>query len=192
MGRRHSATGTLFWGKLDMFYAQQTAMQSIGVHFLPNGRLNCRFDWDIVEYPGLLHSNVRYSATFGSYESWMINKDTKSPEAAKDFVRWLFQPDVMRQISSLGVVIPSQPQQARSFLNQPAPPHQLNAFVKSMDFAKRLPQDHPAGPYVNSNFTSGSNPIYANMVAGRVPVATALPEIARQINAYLTEWWAQR
>lgn len=175
-----------------MFYGQQVAMHVIGTFFVPNGRLNCEFDWDVVEYPGLVQNDVRYDSAWVSFESWGINRATKSPEIAKDFVGWLFQPEVMKQISGLGVVIPSQPQQARLFLNQPTPPSNLNAFVRSMDFVKRYNWDHPAGQHISSAYLSGSNPIYGEMVAGRTPVATALPEIARQINSYLTEWWAKR
>ena len=91
---------------------------------------------------------------------------------------WLFTPDVMEQIASLGQVIPSQLRQAKAFLNQVTPPYSLNALVRSMDFVKRFHLDHPAAPYITSAYLSGANPIYVDMVAGRVPVATALPEIA--------------
>ncbi|NLN18881.1 MAG: extracellular solute-binding protein [Firmicutes bacterium] len=175
-----------------MFYDQKVTMYQIGVFFLPSGRLNCRFDWDVVEYPGLVKNGVRYDSAWVGFESWMINKDSKNPEIAKDFVCWLFTPDVMEQIASLGQVIPSQIRQAKAFLNQVTPPYSLNALVRSMDFVKRFHLDHPAAPYITSAYLSGANPIYVDMVAGRVPVATALPEIARQINAYLVEWWAQR
>jgi multiple sugar transport system substrate-binding protein len=175
-----------------LFYDQKVAMYQIGVFFLPSGRLNCRFDWDVVEYPALVQNGVRHDSAWVGFESWMVNKDTKNPEIAKDFVCWLFRPDVMEQIAGLGQVIPSQTRQAKPFLNQPTPPYNLNALVRSMDFAKRYHLDHPAASHITAAYLSGANAIYADMFAGRVPVAAALPEIARQINAYLTEWWAQR
>lgn len=175
-----------------MFYDQKVAMYQIGVFFLPTGRQNCRFDWDVVEYPGLEQNGVRYDSAWVGFESWMVNKDSKNPGIAKDFVGWLFRPEVMKQIAGLGQVIPSQPQQAKAFLNQPTPPYNLNALVRTMDFAKRYHLDHPAAAHINAAYLSGGNPTYVDMLTGEVPVANALPELARQINAYLAEWWAQR
>lgn len=179
-------------GLASMFYDQRVAMNRIGVYWLPGGRQNCGFDWDVVEYPGLVHDGVRYDSTWVGFESWMVNKDTKNPEIAKDFVCWLFRPDVMKRIAAIGQVVPSQPQQAKAFLNQPSPPYNLNALVRSMDWARRYNLDHPAAAHINSAYLSGANPTYVDMFAGRTPVANALPELARQINAYLAEWWAQR
>ena len=175
-----------------MFPNESVAMYNSGTFYVPMMRTSAKFDWDIVPFPGMVKDGKRYDSTFVSMESWSINKDSKNAEIAKDFVRFLFRPESMKQIADLGGVVPSQAQQWQNFLAQSGPPYNLNAFLKSVDYAHKFYFDHPVGSYLGSNILTLNNTIYNNMNKGNLPVAAAFPEIEKQINAYLDEWWASR
>lgn len=175
-----------------MFPDEKVAMYNSGVFYVPMMRTSAKFDWDIVPFPGMEIDGKRYDSTFVSMESWAINKDSKNIAVAKDFVRFLFRSESAKQIAELGAVVPTQSRQWPSFLAQSAPPSNLNAFLKSADYAHKFYFDHPVGQYVGSKVLTLNNPIYNNMNKGNIPVSSALPEIEKQVNSYLDDWWAAR
>lgn len=170
---------------------KKVAFLQIGPFSLPSLRKDIQFNWDIVSPPAFVYKGKRYDSASVALESWAVNKDSKHQDIAMDFVRWLLRPEAMQQISSAGMVIPTLPRVQAAFINQPAPPQHLEAFFNALEFAKITNSDHPAGSGV-LRLLSNANPLYSQVVKGETSAAVAFPEIEKQINAYLDEWWAKR
>ena len=175
-----------------MFFDGKVAMYNNGTFFLPTMGSNAKYDWDLVPFPGWVRDGKRYDATFVSLENWAVNRNTKNQAITKDFLSFLFSPKAMEPIVNLGVVIPSQSQHWADYIKQQTPPDNIYAFMKSIDYTRGLYWDHPLGAAIESNVLSTNNTLYKNMTKGTVPASLAFPELEKQVNAYLDEWWANR
>ncbi len=173
------------------YLAKKVTFLQIGPFSLPTLRSESSFDWDIVPAPAFVYNGKRYDSSAVALESWSVNKESKNPKVAADFVRWLLQPAAMQQVADAGIVIPTLPRVQSAFLKQPTPPKNLNAFFNALENAKITMADHPAYSYVNRVLSTGGNELYNKVYRGETSAATAFPELDKQINAILAEWWAK-
>ncbi len=92
----------------------------------------------------------------------------------------------MGEFASLGAVVPTQASVAvRYFLNKDKPAH-IRAFTDTLNWYRNSERNHPAGLNIG-NFAT-----FLDIMRGRLPAAVGVPELARQMNALLDEYWASR
>lgn len=107
-----------------------------------------------------------------------------------DFLLWLMGEEAMTRIAQSGIVIPTSAAVAHHFLAQAPPPANLEAFINAFDFGNQKHIDHPIGAEVHSHLVNQQ--IYGQMWAGEMAPETALPELERQVNVLLDEYWAKQ
>jgi multiple sugar transport system substrate-binding protein len=167
--------------------AGKVAMVHRGVFDVPKFRAQDQFDWDVVAMPYVEYKGERSRTTFTSPETWAISATSPNRELAKSFVRFIMQPEQALEFHALGAVIPTQTGIAsRTFLGI-TPPQNLVAFVEAMDFAGEQYWANPAYSEYSRALVSGSTVI--QMWRGDIPVEVAVPEIFRQVNAIMKEFY---
>ena len=89
----------------DMFLAGNAAMNIIGHWRVPTYNKSVKFNWDVAALP-----RGKYPANRGDGSCFAISKDTKNPEAAWEFVKYLAGPDApgVKKLLSLGQMVPAQ------------------------------------------------------------------------------------
>lgn len=160
-----------------------TAMAHRGVFDVPRFA-DVPFEWDVVSMPATNVDGELHRSTFYSPEMWSISKDTKHPEIAKEFVRFLFQPEQSNDIAGLGV-IPAQVSVAAETFFSIDPPANIRAFVDALDYVTGQYWAHPAYSEVRSALYGET---YVAMRDGEIPADVAIPEIVRQANAILSQF----
>ncbi|NLN20155.1 MAG: extracellular solute-binding protein [Firmicutes bacterium] len=170
--------------------AGTVAMVHRGVFDVPKFRVQAQFDWDVVAMPYVDYKGQRSRTTFMSPEMWAIAASSPHPELAKDFVRFIMQPEQALEFHALGAVIPTQTSIAsRTFLGI-TPPENLVAFIEAMDYAGEQFWANPA--YNEYQRTLLSGPTVTRMWRGEIPVEIAVPEILRQVNAIMKDFYDKR
>ncbi|HHW10697.1 MAG TPA: sugar ABC transporter substrate-binding protein [Firmicutes bacterium] len=162
------------------------SIRNLGIFDVPAYR-QAPFDWDVIKFPAWVHNNQRYENTFVSLENWAIFNTTKHPKEAMDFVSFLLSREVMQQITTAGIVIPTQSIMTPSFV-QSSPPANLKAFIEVLDHGHRISNTHPYGRDITTWMNSQTT--WRNIWNGTVPTRIALPELQEQINIMLDEYWA--
>lgn len=191
-------TSDLMTGKIGGYYQLSSPAVSaaflngiIGVHTrgvfdIPTVRNNAKFDWDVTTYPKLVLDGQEYRTAYFSQETWTIYKGTKHPDLAKKFVSFIMQRERMGEFAQLGAVIPTQPSVAvRYFLNVSTPSN-MKAFTDTLNWYKNSERQNPAGLVIDSFQT------WKDIIAGRMSAAIGVPELARQMQAFLDDYWKNR
>lgn len=167
--------------------AGQVGMVHRGIFDVPKFRENAQFEWDVVGMPALEHEGVRSRTTFMSPESWAVAANSPNIDVAKDFVRFIMQPEQALEFHSLGAVIPTQARMARETFLGITPPDNLIAFIEAMDYAGDQFWAHPAYHEYASVLISG--PVVTQMWQGSIPVEVAVAEIQRMVNAIIGDFF---
>ena len=170
--------------------AGRVGMVHRGIFDVPKFRESAQFDWDVVGMPTLEHEGVRSRTTFMSPEAWAIAASSPNIEVAKDFVRFIMQPEQALEFHALGAVIPTQAQMARETFLGITPPDNLVAFIEAMEYAGDQFWAHPAYSDYSSALISG--PVVTQMWQGSIPVEVAVPEIQRMANAAIAEFFERQ
>ena len=153
-----------------------------GVFAVPQLRQEMEDDWDIVTYPYVNVGGERYRSVFVSGEGWVIPRQTDHPEEAMRFLRFLMEPEQMREFAALGGIVPTQPSVATSsFLTAPPPPQNLRAFTDTLEFANPSHYFHPKATAVWNAIGADFN----RMLTGQVPVGPTLAQMAEIADAVL-------
>lgn len=103
-----SASGD--WSAASPFLNEETAMQWSGLWILPEVTEAFGDDFGVIPFPAV-GSSGRQSVIFGAFSA-CVNANSKDPEAAADFVRWLWvdQEDYQLEFSTaFGTHIPAKP-----------------------------------------------------------------------------------
>ncbi len=167
------------------FVAGTLGAHGLGVFQTPMVTRDADFDWDIVLYPKLEVDKKYYRTSYFAQEAWVIYKGTKHPELAKKFLAFIMQKDKMGEFAGQGAIIPTQPSVARrSFLTMNSKVN-MQAFTDTLNYYKNTERQHPTNMRVDSFAPWGY------IISGRVPAATAVPELARQMQVVVDEYWAR-
>lgn len=170
--------------------AGRVAMVHRGIFDVPKFRENATFAWDVVGMPTLVFEGQRSRTTFMSPEAWAIAATSPNIDVAKDFVRFIMQPEQALEFHALGAVIPTQTRIASETFLGITPPDNLIAFIEAMAYAGDQYWAHPAFSEYSSILVSG--PTVTQMWQGAIPVEVAVPEIQRMVNAVLAEFFARK
>ncbi|HHW08762.1 MAG TPA: sugar ABC transporter substrate-binding protein [Firmicutes bacterium] len=163
-----------------------TAMAPRGVFDITYFQNSSKFDWDVVGMPATVVDGQRYRATFFSPEAWCIPRDAKNPDLAAEFIRFILQPEQTAEFAAIGAIIPSQPQVAADVFYKIDPSKNLMAFLRALDYTAQQYWAHPA--YNQLGLTSGQ--YFTDMLNGAMAAQFAIPEIARQANEILKQFYA--
>ncbi len=170
----------------DAFLAGPLAMMSRGVFDIPTVANQATFNWDVAMFPKMVINGRDYRTSYFSQETWTIYKGSKHPALAMQFLRFIMEKERMGEFASLGAVVPTQASVAvRYFLNKDKPAH-IRAFTDTLNWYRNSERNHPAGLNIG-NFAT-----FLDIMRGRLPAAVGVPELARQMNALLDEYWASR
>lgn len=158
---------------------------ALGVFATPGVRSDAKFDWDITMFPRLEVDKKFYRTSYFSPEAWMIYKGTKHPDLAKKLLVFIMQKEKMGEFAQQGAIIPTQPSVAvRWFLNVDKPAN-MRAFTDTLSYFKNSEQQHPVG------IQQGMFPIWNEILTGKKPAAIGIPEMARQMQVRVDEYWAK-
>ncbi len=166
--------------------AETVAMVGRGVFDVPKFREGAHFDWDVVGLPTLVVGNERSRTTFMSPETWAIPATSPNIPIAKDYVRFIMQPEQSLELHAIGAVIPTQTKIAAQTFLRISPPKNIIAFVEAMDYGGANQYwAHPANlPFLN-------HPVAQQMWAGTMPVEAALSELQRLFTAMIDEHFSR-
>lgn len=168
------------------FLSGTLAMMSRGVFDIPTVTKSASFDWDVAMFPKLVVNGRDYRSSYFSQETWAIYKGTKDPALAKKFLSFIMQKEHMGQFAKLGAVVPTQASVAVNYFLNMNKPANIKAFTDTLYWYKNSERNHPASLRIDS-FTT-----FKDIMAGRIPASTGVPELARQMNAVLDDYWASR
>lgn len=162
-----------------------TAMANRGPFDLAAFRRNAPFDWDVAMMPALAVGDTTYRATFHSSESWAVSKYTNAPQEARDFVRWLIQPERMRELAQLGAgAIPAQTSIATETFFALSPPESMDVFAETLNHMPAIFFDHPKWIELTPVLFGET---WQAIMQGEIPASSGIPEIERQVNAILAQ-----
>ncbi len=191
-------TSDLMTGKIGGYYRLSSPAAaaaflngSIGIHTrgvfdIPTVKRDAKFDWDVTTYPRLMLDGKEYRTAYFSQETWTIYKGTKNPDLAKKFVSFIMQRERMGEFAKLGAVIPAQPSVAvRYFLNVSTPAN-MKAFTDTLNWYKNSERQNPASLAIDRFQT------WKDIIAGNMSAAIGVPELARQMQVSVDEYWKNR
>lgn len=168
--------------------AERAAMMNTGPWNIPYFWDQAQFDWDVVAMPYVEHKGERSRTTFTSPEAWAVAANSRSVESAKEFLRFIMQREQMLELHALRIAVPTQTKIAGKAFLGVSPPENLIAFVEAMDYAGEQFWAHPAYDGFVAILTGG---LSREMWRGSTPVEVALPEIGRQVNARIGEFFSR-
>lgn len=167
------------------FVAGKIGAEGLGPFQVPAVTRDAKFEWDIVMYPRLEVDKKYYRTSYYAQEAWVIYAGTKHPQLAKKFLTFIMQKDKMGEFAAQGAIIPTQPSVAvRSFLSTNKKVNML-AFTDTLNYYKNTERQHPTSMRIDS-FTP-----WAYIISGQTPAAIAVPELARQMQVLVDEYWAK-
>ena len=168
------------------FYGGTLGMISKGVFDIPTMKKNALFDWDVQMFPKFVMNGKEYRTSYFSQETWAIYKDTKIPQLVKKFLSFIMQKEHMGAMAAGGMVIPTQPSVAtRYFLNTNQPAN-IRAFTDTLNWYKNSDRQNPADLRIDAFAT------WKAIISGTTPAGTGVPELTRQMQVRLDEYWAAR
>lgn len=90
----------------DMFMSGQAAMNIIGHWRVPTYNASVKFNWDVAALP----QGGKIKANRGDGSCFAITKNSKHPQAAWEFVKYLAGPDApgVKKLLALGQMVPAQ------------------------------------------------------------------------------------
>ncbi len=121
----------------DLFQAGIAAMTSIG-HWAVPGYATVEFKWDVAPLP---KSPTGGRATSVNSAGFVVAKESKSPDAAFEFIKYCLSETGQTRLTELGLAIPVLKSVANSptFLDQKMVNINQQVFLDSLDFAKMKP-----------------------------------------------------
>ncbi|HHW09757.1 MAG TPA: sugar ABC transporter substrate-binding protein [Firmicutes bacterium] len=164
------------------------AMNAINIIELAKMKANTSINWDVQIMPAFVHDGQYYRNAQVTIETWMISRNTKYPQEAKEFVAYLFSEEAMRIIAQAGFIIPSQTRAAVNFYSVEPPPANLGAFFEGVNYAKADHRLHPASAEINSYI----NPLISDIFNLVAPARQIVPEMEKGVNTILDEYFSRR
>ena len=174
---------------LNNFLNQTNAMVNRPTGNIRNFRNDATFDWDVIGWPYFEVGGERYRNTFLSPEAWVVPTTSQNPELAKEFISFILQPEQLGEHVTGGAAVPAVMELVLDdFLRQPVPSN-IGAFVEAIGYAGPQYYQHPAYDLYGETLMRGD--LVSSLWAGEVAASSAVPEIARMINAALEEWYEE-
>jgi multiple sugar transport system substrate-binding protein len=122
-------------GSSAMFKAGKIGMAAYGHWLVPSLKQEKKFDWGVT----LLPKGKESRESFVSGSGYTVSKDTKNQEAAWKFVKYMTGPEVLKQQTDLGLLVPSRQSVYNSdaFNNASMPENKV--FVEQTKYLRELP-----------------------------------------------------
>ena len=98
--KNESASATM----AQMFLQERIAMYLSGRWMVPKLREDCRFDWDVINFPKGSKGSIVQADSSG----WAISKSSKNKEAAKRFVNYLSSKESIEKFTKSGLIVPAR------------------------------------------------------------------------------------
>ena len=105
-----------------MFTQQRIAMYLSGRWMVPKLREECKFDWDIVQFP----KGTKGSIVQADSSGWAISKSSKHKDEAYKLIKYLSSKQSSDKFVSSGLIVPARIDGKKAFLDNKKP---INAKV---------------------------------------------------------------
>lgn len=105
-----------------MFTQQRIAMYLSGRWMVPKLREECKFDWDIVQFP----KGTKGSIVQADSSGWAISKSSKHKDEAYKLIKYLSSKQSSDKFVSSGLIVPARIDGEKAFLDNKKP---INAKV---------------------------------------------------------------
>lgn len=162
------------------FVAQITAFQPFGSWGLPRMHIDNKFEWDLAEMP--ISTVTGRRGTRWNADGWAISNQTKHPEAAWEFVKFLASREAQEIIGRGQVGIPPRIDVARELFINPMTPQDESVFIRAIEYMwvdKRHEISRDTRAYINTALDE--------IIDGKKPARQAMEEITSVVEALLLE-----
>ena len=98
--KSESASATM----AQLFLQERIAMYLSGRWMVPKFRQECKFDWDIINFPNGKKGSIVQADSSG----WAISKSSKNKDAAKKFIDYLSSKESIEKFTKSGLIVPAR------------------------------------------------------------------------------------
>ena len=167
----------------DLFLSGTAAMNLIGHWRVPTYNTSVKFNWDVAAMP-----QGKFKCNRGDGSCFSITKDTKNPEAAWEFVKYLAGPDApgVNKLLALGQMVPSQTKLTKSdlYLNTPGQ-KKINKKAFLVGRENMIPMYQPFAVWYNeweNNFRGA----FVDLWEGKITAAEAVKNVTPKVEALMS------